>query len=171
MTEFYVPHHGWQTAPHGIGTWQESYHNDVLASRCKLDTGKMDYTLFLHNWGGIRYLSRIVDLPFERVSMYSVDGRDVEDALVQEIIDKLHLWTTSFTDFNRNPCLKQIGCIGSYEESCQELAGFWVVPAIDGYTSEKAPVCAKHAECYRDGFKGCPFWPEPISIERNKKIY
>ena len=162
--EFYVRNKGWHPRPHGMGHYQESYYEDVLASRSNRGNGTFDYKIFTHNIHGTRYLDRIVKGTAWSIRFYGIYDEKVDHKNIQAIFDHLELTTVTVVDFAEPPKLKSVQCNGYLENGCVNRARFWCVPSIDGYTLVRAPMCVEHAtECVND-FSDCPFYPNPKPI-------
>lgn len=160
--EFYVKDQGWKHAPHGLGHWQESYHDDVLASRHRLKNDKYSYCLYVHNLCGTLQLSAIIPAGEKHVSLWSDESSQVDDCLVQQVIEILNLSSPQFVNFSRMPILERICCAGAehemskeYEEEAKHCSGeatYWVTNQIDGYTSSRIAVCDHHCEYWTRQF-------------------
>ena len=162
--EFYVRNKGWHPSPHGLGTYQESYYDDVLASRTDCGDGTFVYTLYTHNIHGTRYLDRIVTGVAKAVHFHGVYDEKVAHKNIQKIFDRLKLETVTVIDFTEPPKLKTVQCNGYLENGCSRQARFWCVPMIDGNTAVRSPMCVEHAtECTND-FNDCPVYPNPKPI-------
>lgn len=171
-SQFYTARLGWQSAPHGVGTYQECLYTDVLASR---DAGGR-YSLFVHNVrsrsGYFRFLPRSVN----HLTLHSKCGAPVDNGLIRLIMRRYGARAcTLFVDFDEMPVLETAACAGANEDAdgdglpenrqgfeCMCPPKFWAVPYVDGYTSAMITVCEAHARYWSNQFDYCP--PKPITF-------